>query len=147
MKAMVAVDGSEGSWEAVRQAAAYLSPEQDELGLFYAVSDHAATRHRGSARRGFENARQALAEAVFAKAADFIPQPFLRSLHRAAGWHHHPREGIVLAAESWPADLIARAARHGPGDQRAVGQRFTLGGPSCDDAGAGRASPTKSYSG
>ena len=52
-----------------------------------------------------------LAEAVFAKSAEQLPPALQKSMHHVVGHQHQPREGILIAANQWQADLIVVGAR------------------------------------
>ncbi len=109
MKVLVAVDGSVGSQEAIRQIGQLLAPS-DVITLYYAppavhfpaVSEmspeiQAATRH-------------AFVEAVFSDATARFPEALRPSVQRFVG-HQPPRRGILLAADETQSELIVVGAR------------------------------------
>ena len=93
MKALVAIDGSERSWESLRQIAALLVPDKDQIGLYYAPP-HLLFRGRTETPSDdlVERSREMLAEAVFAKACDYLPPACVLLCTRSpAGNTHHVR--------------------------------------------------------
>jgi nucleotide-binding universal stress UspA family protein len=112
MKALVAIDGSERSWESLRQIAALLAPERDQVGLYYAPP-RLQLRAKTDAPTDdvVERSRDMLAEAVFSKAGEHLPAALRASMHKVVGRQHQPREGILIAANQWQADLIVVGAR------------------------------------
>ena len=112
MKALVAIDGSERSWESLRQIAALLAPERDQVGLYYAPPSLQLRGKTGAPMDDVvERSREMLAEAVFSKACEHLPVALRASMHKVIGRQHQPREGILIAANQWPADLIVVGAR------------------------------------
>lgn len=109
MKVLVAVDGSDGSFEAVSQIAKVLSSGKDELAL-YCSPPEIRVASKSTNREILSRARQALAQAIFEEARKRLPESFAVSVHTIVGTQD-PRYGIVLAAEQWSADLITVGAR------------------------------------
>lgn len=109
MKALIAVDGSSGSFEAVRQAGQLLQSGRDLAALFYAPpginldSDQAEPAV-------LERARSLLATAVFDEARQNLPEALRASAETIIG-DLPAKQGIIDAASSSNADLIALGAR------------------------------------
>ena len=106
MRALIAIDGSDASFEAVRQAGLILSPQRDAITLYYAPPMLARTTLLDQAV--FERGRQALAESVFGKAGSFLPVAWSGPVERIVG--NDDRAGILDAAERCNADFIAVGA-------------------------------------
>lgn len=112
MKVLVAVDGSEGGWEAVRQAGGLLRPERDSVAIYYSPPEVRFPRGAEPSSEVVERARKTIAEAVFAEAVERLPEGLRQDAHPIVG-HQHPRSGILAAADDWRAELIAVGARGG----------------------------------
>ena len=109
MRVLFAVDGSEGSFAAVRQIGPLLCPERDHIVVYYRPPD--IELHGGSAGSdAVAAARQAVADCVVDATRKQFPGDFLAKPDTIFG-HQDPRRGITLAAEQWNADLIAVGAR------------------------------------
>jgi len=107
MRVLLATDGSENSLEAIRQASRILSPAQDRLLVFYSAPGKEVTQ--GADQATVKQARQALADDVFAGALSILP-----------GWKNRvetikaqgdPRCEILNAADTHAADMIVVGAR------------------------------------
>ncbi|HEX7449190.1 MAG TPA: universal stress protein [Pirellulales bacterium] len=110
MKALVGVDGSSGAFGAVRFAGRLLSGSHDQVALYYTPPE---MRHPSGSDAGAEvidRARQALAEAVFAEARARLPRELAERAHTIVG-AKHPRQGILLAADQWRAEIVVLGAR------------------------------------
>jgi nucleotide-binding universal stress UspA family protein len=110
MRIFIAVDGSEGGWEALYQASRLVSPDRDKIALYYAPPQITFRRGAAPAQEVIERMRATLAEAVLSEAAARLPHVLQRNVERLVG-KDHPREHLVAAAEDWQADLIAVGAR------------------------------------
>ncbi len=109
MNVLVAVDGSVGSQEAIRQIGQLLSPS-DAITLYYSppgVNFPAVTEMSPEVQAA---TRQALADAVFNDAMARLSEPLRGSVRRLVG-HQTARHGILLAAEEIQAELIVVGAR------------------------------------
>jgi nucleotide-binding universal stress UspA family protein len=119
MKVLVAIDGSPGSLEAVRQAGRLLAAARDEITFYYSAPgselSHSAA---GSIAAGSESAasktcsgRQALAERVFEQALSQLSGDWTTKVRTEIG-RADPREGVLQAAHDAQADLIVVGGRH-----------------------------------
>jgi nucleotide-binding universal stress UspA family protein len=109
MRVLVAVDGSPGSFLAVDQIGGLLKPGKDEVAIYCSPPDF-RLRDRSVGPELVSRARQALADAIFEEARKKLPTAMQEGAERILGIHD-PRQGIVTAAEQWPADLVAVGAR------------------------------------
>ena len=109
MKALIAVDGSNGSFEAVRQASELLSPERDQVAFYYSPP---GLRVDGPApdEQVLARVRQSLAEAIFAEARARLGAAWTAEVHTIVG-HSPAGQGVTAAADLWHADMIAVGAR------------------------------------
>jgi len=110
MKALVGVDGSSGAFGAVRFAGRLLTGSHDQVALYYTPPE---MRHPSGSDAGdevIERARQALAQAVFAEARARLPRELAERVHTIVG-AKHPRQGILLAADHWRAEMVVLGAR------------------------------------
>lgn len=107
MKALIAVDGSSGSQEAVRQAGQLLTPVQDTVALYYTPPTVSLRSSKETVKLA-ERAREALAEAVFADAQNLLPVGM--PVDRIVGVQD-PKHGIIAAAAEARAELIVVGAR------------------------------------
>lgn len=110
MKALVGVDGSSGAFGAVRFAGRLLAESHDQVALYYTPPE---MRHPSGSDAGAEvidRARQALAEAVFAEARARLPRELAERVHTLVG-SKPPRQGILLAADQWRAEMVVLGAR------------------------------------
>jgi nucleotide-binding universal stress UspA family protein len=110
MKVLIGVDGSAGSFEAVRQVGMLLSAERDEIGLFCAPPGVRLDRHVDDEPALLQSARQAIADSVFQRAKEHLPQRLQDRVETIVG-RQAARQGLVVAAETWRADMIAVGAR------------------------------------
>ena len=110
MKVLIAVDGSQGSFEAVDQIGRVLSGERDEVALYCAPPDL-----RVRARAGRPQIRGRRAATVLP--SRFSTKPANGCRRRSQGrvktiiGTHDARQGTLVAASEWAADLIAMGAR------------------------------------
>ncbi len=109
MRVLIAVDGSEGSFDAVRQVAPLLSEGRDTVAL-YCRPPQVQVRSAGTGKELLDAAEQSLANAVFAEARKHLGPRFESKTHTIIG-HKDPRNGIVLASQQWSADMIVVGAR------------------------------------
>ncbi len=109
MKALIAVDGSVGGFEAVRQAGQLLPPDRSQVVLYY--SPPSIKLNDGAIEPAvLDRARALLARAVFDEAKALLSDP-LRTSAESILSDQPARQGIVAAAESVGANLIAVGAR------------------------------------
>ncbi len=110
MHVLIAIDGSPGALEAVRQVGPLLAPNKDTVAFYYSPpAIYLATADTLEADVQ-ERARQALAAAIFAHARLQLPVAFRTATHEIIGTQD-PRHGILAAADNWRADLIVVGAR------------------------------------
>lgn len=107
MKAVIGVDGSHGSLEAVRQAVQILNPETDSICLYYSPP---AMKQTGVSTEVLESARAALTDAVLTKARSTAPLEWHDRIHTVVG-RHDPRQGLLAVADEERADLLVVGAR------------------------------------
>lgn len=122
MKVLIGVDGSEGGWEALRQASAMLTPAHDEIVLYYSPP-HFPLRALHADRHLVEKMRESLAQAVFDEARGRLPATWQNNVATITG-EQNPRLGLNLAADEVHADLVAVGA-HGLGKTRLLLGRVT----------------------
>jgi nucleotide-binding universal stress UspA family protein len=109
MKILVAVDGSPGSAEAVRQAARLSSPDRDQLAFYY--SPVAVNFDKsGIDERLLDKAKASVAGAIFDDARTQLPDSWRQKAETIIG-DEPARLGILHAARDWKADLIVVGAR------------------------------------
>jgi nucleotide-binding universal stress UspA family protein len=109
MKALVGIDGSEGSFEAVRQSARLLNPAADSIVLYFSPPQVRASGSQVDPAL-LERGRNAIADVVFDAARQHLPAVFASNVQTMVGTQR-ARSGVVAAAESTRADLIAVGAR------------------------------------
>lgn len=109
MKALIAIDGSRGGFEAARQAGELLQPARDQVTLFYAPPgiklDDGAVEPKV-----LDRARELLAKAVFEEGKSHLPDHLREGAEIILG-NQPAKHGILAAAESSGANLIALGAR------------------------------------
>src|SRR6476646_2802225 len=109
MRVLIPIDGSTGSFEAIRQVASLLRPERDSVAL-YCHPPQVSVRKKPVDDKVVEGAQHALATAIFDQARQHLPEALRAVTHTIVG-QQDPKLGILLAAEQWSADLIAMGAR------------------------------------
>ncbi len=109
MRVLIAIDGSEGSFEAIRQVGPLLRPERDEVAL-YCRPPHVQVRSDDLAKDVVTAAQESLAATIFAEARRRLPAALQEKASTLVG-HQDPRHGILVAARQWSADLIVVGAR------------------------------------
>ena len=111
MKVLIAVDGSTGSLEAVKLAGELLSPEKDEIRLYYSPPQR---RHQpGEERLTSEIVQRwnhALTDAVFDKVTEQLSVEWAPHVRRIVGTQS-PKHGILVAADETRAEMIVVGAR------------------------------------
>lgn len=113
MRVLIGVDGSTGSFAAVAQAARLLSPERDQVTLYYTPPSAGLAPRGGVDPAVVERARQALAQAVFAEAESRLGPAWTGKPATQVGTQK-PVLGLLRAAEECRAELIVVGA-HGAG--------------------------------
>lgn len=108
MQVLIAIDGSPASFEAVQQAGRILSPQLDEIVLYYSPPG-LELMHSVSATV-IERGREAMAEAVFAQAKSRLPVGWPPAVRTILGTTD-PREGVLHAAQTCRSDLVVVGAR------------------------------------
>lgn len=109
MRVFIAIDGSKGGFEAVKQVALLLSPAQDKIALYYSpprVTDDAGTLEE----HFLDRAVAALANACFDEAKSMLPAGLAAVTETIIGKDSPSRE-IPEAAKNWQAELIVVGAR------------------------------------
>jgi nucleotide-binding universal stress UspA family protein len=109
MKALVAVDGSKGSFEAVSQVGGLLSQGKDQVALYYSPPEVRLSSSPVDIELR-DKARHALSQQIFTESRLTLPQSLQNGVHTIEGTQD-PRRGIPIAAEQWSADLIVVGAR------------------------------------
>lgn len=109
MKAVIGIDGSQGAWEAVRQAARLLGGPGDRALLYYAPPK---VRLSGNASPPElrERTQALLSESVFAEAKKRLPAELARTAQTISS-NGDPRKELPALAEDHNADLIVVGAR------------------------------------
>jgi nucleotide-binding universal stress UspA family protein len=112
MRCLIAVDGSSGGYDAVRQVGALLAPSADQVAFYYSPPqvNVRATSGPSPDAAAVERARRALAEAVFDKARELLPAGLGDKAEPIVG-EQAAAHGVIVAAEEWRADLIVVGAR------------------------------------
>lgn len=110
MKALIGVDGSQGSFEAVRQATRLLAPERDSAALYYSPPTVRVAGRERVAPEVLQKAERMLTDAVFQEALAQAPAALRDSIERIVG-AEPARTGLIATAAAWGADLIAVGAR------------------------------------
>ena len=109
MKVLIAVDGSAGSFEAVSQVGGLLTPDHDQVALYYSPPEvRLSATSAGADLRA--RARRALAQGVLDESCSKLPAGMQAGAHSIEGTQD-ARHGIAVAAEQWHADLIVVGAR------------------------------------
>ena len=108
MKAVVGIDGSENSFDAIVQACRMLDPERDCLVLFCALP-HVQVGIP-AAYDAAERGRTKLSHSILDRAALHVPEAWKGRLQRIVG-ADDPSRGILNTAEELAADLIVVGTR------------------------------------
>lgn len=121
MKALIAVDGSRHSIEAVAQIGALLSAERDQIVLYYSPAEHFTMDSAAGNSEVLTRARSALISAVFEEASSHLPVELRKHTETIVGTQS-AAHGILVAVKSCAADLVAVGARGlGPLQQLLLG--------------------------
>jgi nucleotide-binding universal stress UspA family protein len=110
MKVLVGIDGSEGGWEALRQAAWWITPQRDQLVAYYAPPRVKVAKRGGSPDDLTERMRLGVAHAVFDEARGRLPGELASGMETILGVGD-PREELLRAADDYNVDLIVVGAR------------------------------------
>ncbi len=110
MRFLIAVDGSDGSFNAVRLANHLLSPAHDRLALYYSSPFIRIKAKDAMQADALESARTSMAEAVFNGARALLEVEYRECTETIVG-SQRASHGIVVAANNWAADLIVVGAR------------------------------------
>ncbi|MCO6456151.1 MAG: universal stress protein [Pirellulaceae bacterium] len=110
MKVLVGVDGSTGSWAAAALASRLLTPASDQLLLYNSPPTLYARGSQRPSSEELDQARTALAEAVFAKAADQLDSSWEAHFQTICG-KQKPAHGLLVAAEEVRAEMLVVGAR------------------------------------
>jgi nucleotide-binding universal stress UspA family protein len=121
MKALIAVDGSRHSMEAVAQIGMLLSAERDHAILYYSPTEFFTIENAAGNTDVLQRARSALVTAVFAEASSHLPEVMRGRTETIVGTQS-AAHGILVAAKTCSADLVAVGARGlGPLQQLLLG--------------------------
>jgi nucleotide-binding universal stress UspA family protein len=109
MRALIGIDGSQGSLVALDFVARLLTPEKDKLFLYYSPPPvYVRAAHDACGTAGALQSH--LATAVLDKARQQLPTSWQAPAQSIIG-EKQPREGILVAADEQRADLIVLGAR------------------------------------
>jgi nucleotide-binding universal stress UspA family protein len=108
MRVLIAVDGSEGAFEAIDQITPLLTDDRDEV-AFYCSPPHVKLRSSTS-RELLDAAQESFANSIFAEANKRLRTKRKKEAATILG-HQDPRHGVLIAAQQWKADLIVVGAR------------------------------------
>lgn len=121
MRVLIGVDGSAGGLEATRQASRMLNPAGDQVALYYAPPALKLKSSTAVAPDVAQRAVASLAQAVFDQADEALAPGFAARRETITG-SQNPSHGLLVAADSWRADLVAVGARGlGPVQKLLVG--------------------------
>ena len=107
MRVLLATDGSESSLEAIHQAGQILSPNHDELIMFYSL--FGVGQISGADETLANRCRQFLGEEAFARAMEKLPG-WTGAVQKILGTDN-PQSEILQTAENQAVDLIVVGAR------------------------------------
>lgn len=110
MKVIFAVDGSAGSQAAVRQVGQLLSPDRDQVAIYYSPPQVSLTDTSKNTAEMRERARRALANAVFQRTRPQLPDKLAAASETIVG-EKPAKQGILAASEQWQAEMIVTGAR------------------------------------
>jgi len=109
MKLLIGVDGSAGSLAAVSLGGRLVSSDKDEVGLYYSPPK-VDIQGGADTTEVLPTVHDLLAKAVFEKSSGQLSPPLRDQVHTIVG-QKPARQGLVLAADQWRADMIAVGAR------------------------------------
>jgi nucleotide-binding universal stress UspA family protein len=118
MKAIVGIDGSAGSWDAIREASRWLIANRDDLLLYYSPPRIRVSTVRQASEDVENRARGALTKSVLDEARQRLPEAFRNRAQMTLGTGD-PRYELPKLAEENKAGLIVVGAR-GLGPIRAL---------------------------
>lgn len=107
MKVLIGVDGSQGSFRAVKQVGRFLQAPLDGVVLYCSPPEVRGATVDDAMR---EKARQAIARAIFDEARTHLPEALRPGVAEIVG-AQNPGHGLVVAATECGAELIAVGAR------------------------------------
>jgi len=110
MRVLIAVDGSDDGFEAVRQTARLVSPGKDQIALYYSLPNVHLDIESPNEAATANKVRGILAQAVFEEARKCLPIDFASHIQEIVD-SEDPREGIIAAAKQAKAEMIVVGAR------------------------------------
>lgn len=110
MKAILGIDGSEGSLSAVAFTGRILSPDKDSLAFYFATPSVQVDTSVEIAPEILERMRRDLTEGVLKQAENRLPAAWHGRVGHIPGTQD-PRRGLIAAAKVEHADLIVVGAR------------------------------------
>lgn len=108
MKALVGIDGSPHSFQALRQTARLMSPTKDEIVLYFALPQGASVTNLDP--QIIARGRDSLVQAVFDAAKEELPPEFLTQVSTVLG-DQPARIGLIRALEDSHANILGVGAR------------------------------------
>jgi nucleotide-binding universal stress UspA family protein len=110
MRYLIGVDGSEGSFEAVRFVNGLFNAAKDDIVLYYRPIEITVKVQTEAISEMHERVREALAETIFADAIKHLPSAAHTSVRKILG-KQLPAHGLIVAASEVHADVIVVGAR------------------------------------
>jgi nucleotide-binding universal stress UspA family protein len=109
MRVLIAIDGSEGSFEALDQVVPLLRADRDQV-VLYCRPPQVEVHSANVATQMVSETREFLANKIFSEARRRMPVGLAEAARTIVG-HQDPRRGIILAAQQSSAELIVLGAR------------------------------------
>lgn len=108
MNVLCGVDGSAGSFDAVRFGVRLLNPTADQVGFYYTPPALRLGPESGATLAA--RLRMTLAHDVFNECRRQLPRSFAERVHTIIGTER-PQRGLLTAAHEWQAGMIVVGAR------------------------------------
>jgi nucleotide-binding universal stress UspA family protein len=109
MKVLIAVDGSPGGFEAVRQTGQLLEASKDQVAFYYSPPG-IKVQSGSTSPEVLAKAQVLLADAIFDEARQLLPSELRTSAEKILG-KEPPKHGVLDAAATYGAQMIALGAR------------------------------------